>query len=379
MNSCQRKFLLFGLMLTNIGSLYAADGFSNSNDPTKAQQPTTAPDMLQQNKEKIAVPEPVTKVDNLIGKKVSLTDIRFTGNTVYSELELKKEVADLLGKANLSSDTETIRLKITRFYIKNGYISSGALIEDTGESDGILKIRIIEGKLIDVHEPPVTNKLASDSLRNESMWPSPIQDGLIWLAELVSQPLPKDYLKERLLDGAGEPFNLNELQDKYRQMLSDPLIKQMTSQVVPGLHPGEAMLNLQQVQRNKPYQLFVGADDYSTPAVGGYTGRMGGWVDNLFRQGERIDGQFAVNGGGNSYNVGISVPVTAQDTRLSFRFSDSATTLVEAPFNKLNLTTHIIGFDGGIAQPVYRTVNDSLVLGANFVVRESRTLQANSC
>jgi hemolysin activation/secretion protein len=99
----------------------------------------------------------------------------------------------------------------------------------------------------------------------------------------------------------------------------------------------------------------------------------------LLTLGERIDGQFMANGGALGYNVGINIPVTARDARMSFRYSDTYSTIVEAPLDALNITSHIVGFDAGISQPLYRHFANDLTVGLNMVVRENRTLLADNC
>ncbi|WP_347988895.1 POTRA domain-containing protein [Methylomonas sp. AM2-LC] len=341
---------LFGFSVMFPELLVAQDSMpAISNDPTKTQQ--AIPDLLPLPEKKgkgFELPALPKHVDQEKGAKtIQLKQVVFTGNTVFTNEELQDLLVSYLNRPLSAVDLESMRSKATQYYIDHGYINSGALLTTQSVAEGVLSLTVVEGKLTEVR-----------------------QSG--------QERLREGYIRDRLLEGSGDPLNVQNLQNSYRQLLSDPLIQQLNGSLLPGVHPGEAVLDVK-VTRNRPYQAYAGADDYSTPAVGSYAGRMGGWVDNLMTLGERIDGQFIVNGTALGYNMGITMPITAQDTRVSFRYSDTHSSLTERASNPLNLQSQITGFDGGILHPIYRTLNDNLKLGLNFAVRQSQTLLAGRC
>ncbi|MCX7102504.1 MAG: hypothetical protein NTX38_13725, partial [Methylobacter sp.] len=228
----------------------------STQDPTRAQQPLPNPSFNDQKKKgssfvlpKVLAAEAQASKGNLI----KINKIAFEGNTVFTTEELEKNTADFLNRQLRASDIEAIRRQLSQFYIDHGYINSGAVLQSQSMADGVLKIKIIEGKLTKVR-----------------------QTG--------QERLREGYIADRLIAGSGEPLNVTELQDSFRLLLGDPLIQQLNGQLLPGEHLGEATLDVN-VKRNRPYQLYFGADDYQTPAVGAYTGRIGGWVDNLMTLG----------------------------------------------------------------------------------------------
>jgi len=281
------------------------------------------------------------------GGSVIIKQVLFVGNTVFSQQELEAVTKEFLNREIRVSDVEAIRRKVSQHYADQGYINSGAVLESQSLASGLLTLKIIEGRLVDVR-----------------------QTG--------QERLPEAYIRDRLIAGSGEPLNVNELQDSYRLLLGDPLIKQLNGQLLPGSRLGENILDVK-VTRARPYQLSFGVDDYQTPSVGEIVGRMGGWVDNLLTLGERIDAQFIASGGALGYNTGINLPLNALDTRFSFRYSDTTSTIVEQTTKTLGITNHVVGFDGGLSHPVYRTFADDLTLGLNFVVRRNQTLLSGSC
>lgn len=344
------KMLLMSVFLAGFsGLLIAEDLPSVTPDRTKAQQPIVSPPLKKQTKaESLSLPtiQSGTEIAPQ-GGSIYLNKVVFEGATVFNNTELEALTTEYLHRSIRASDIESIRRKVSQHYIDHGYINSGAVLESQSLADGVLKLKIIEGKLTEVR-----------------------QSG--------QERLQESYIRDRLLAGSGDPLNVQTLQDSYRLLLGDPLIKQLNAHLLPGAHLGEAVLDVN-VTRARPYQLYLGADDYQTPAVGGYTGRIGGWIDNLLTLGERIDAQFIANGGALGYNTGINLPVNALGTRFSFNYTDTTSTIVEQPLDVLNITNHIIGFDGGLSHALYRTFADELSLGVNFAVRQNETLFNGEC
>ncbi|MGR8928989.1 MAG: ShlB/FhaC/HecB family hemolysin secretion/activation protein [Gammaproteobacteria bacterium] len=331
------------------------NGFSSQSaaevlDPTRAQKLIQEPAGLDEAKRPGTFdlpPVPKPRDISPTGEVVVIKQVRVTGNTVFSQEELETTTKEFLNREIRASDIEMIRRKVSQYYADHGYINSGAVLESQSLADGVLDLKIIEGRLTEVRQ------------RGQ-------------------ERLQDSYIRDRLIVGSGDPLNLKDLQDSYRLLLGDRLIEQLNGRLLPGHRPGEAILDVN-ISRARPYQLYFSADDYQTPSVGGYTGRIGGWVDNLLTLGERIDAQFIASGGALGYNTGINLPLNAYDTRFNFRYSDITSSIVEQPINTLNITNHVVGFDAGLSHPIFRTFTDDLTLGVNFVVRKNRTLLGDIC
>lgn len=322
---------------------------SISTDPTRVQQPLYLPEPVPVNKgDKLVLPPvPKASATQQVGKTIVVKQVEFAGHSVFSTQELNAIAQPYLNRPLTAGELEELSRNLTLLYVNKGYINSGAVINHQSVANGVLKISLIEGKLTDV-------KQTGQGRLRES------------------------YIRDRLMLGAGEPLNVNQLQNSYRLLLGDPLIERLNGRLVPGNQLGEATLDVN-VTRARPYQLYAGTDNYQTPSVGGVTGRMGGWVDNLLSLGERIDGQFTVNGGTEGYNTGIELPINAYDTRINFRYGNTYTTIVEAPLNTLDIKNNIIGYEGGVSHPVYRTLADELLMGLSFAVRQNNTTLSGTC
>lgn len=333
---------LAGSVLSAPNTVSTGSAFGNAaiiSDPTRTNQKTLTSPNYRNSQDSFKLPTAPKTTPINTGGTLILKQVLFTGNTVFDNEELHTLILPYLNRTLTGRDLETLRNSISSYYVDAGYINSGAIIPKQSISNGTLNIKIIEGKLNEV--------------RLEGM------DGL-----------NDAYVRDRLKIGAGEPLNFKHLQQSYQYLLKDPLIERLNSTLAPGKQAGESVLNVK-VTRARPYQLYAAVDDYTTPIVGGYTGRIGGWIDNLTGYGERIDGSVAITGGSASFNTGIEIPLTPYDTRFSFRYNNASSSLIESPIDKLNIKTKVISYDGGISQPVYRDIAQELKVGADFSVRQS--------
>ncbi len=336
---------LAGCCLTSLAFSAPVTFFDSNNIPnatviTPNQKPLLAPEFRKQEVNEGFVLPPAPKSLSIAEQgKIQIKQVTFTGNTVINNDDLQKIALSFLNRPLSARDLEELRSRIMAVYVDAGYINSGAVIPTQSVASGALQLKIIEGQLTEV-------KL----------------EGMGRLRE--------DYVRDRLIIGAGSPLNFKNLQERYQVLLADPLIERLNGSLQPGTHPGDGVLSVK-VTRARPYQLYADADNYTTPIVGGYTGRLGGWVDNLSGFGERIDANFMATGGALGVNTGIEIPLNAYDTHATFRYSNTSSALVEKPINQLDIKTNVIGYEGGLSQPLYRSPGLNLKAGVNFSVRES--------
>jgi hemolysin activation/secretion protein len=357
-----QKRLIFAAAALAGGWLASADAApftpDPTSDPTKPSNRFLEPPPFESDEEakakakSLKLPnKPGERPAKASGPTVTLQRVLFDGNTAVSTAELEAVAAPYLNRPLSGDELEDLRYKATLLYVNRGYISSGALIEGQTLKNGELHIKIVEGRLSDVKVTDNTAEAHKDEM----------------LGRL--RPLRDSYIKGRLAGDTDEPLNTHDLQERYVLLLNDPLVERLNGTLMPGLHPGEAVLDVK-VVRARPYGVYLGADNYSPPYVGSYAGRMGTWVSNLSGFGERIDFNFSATGGSNTYNTGIDIPLNPQGTRFAFRYTNSNNTLVEPPFNSQNVNSNIISYDGQLSHPVYRDLTQKATLGLNFNVRQ---------
>lgn len=350
-NGNHARKLLPGIVAVLLGFGQAAHARDPHIDPTlpSSRLPELPKPRTGENGQSLKLPGKPREVPEGEAKPpgtILLKRVLFEGNTLFPAGELEALAQPYLNRRLSGADIEELRYKVTLFYVNHGYLNSGAIVPDQQVDRGELRLKIIEGHLKEV--------LITD---NSDAW-------RLW-------PLRDSYYRDRLMGDADRPLNAQELRERYLMLLNDRLIERLNGTLLPGLHPGEAVLDLK-VLRNLPYGGYLGVDNYSPPAIGSYTGRLGFWLDNLSGFGERVDFNMSPTGGAFSYNTGIDIPLTASGTRFAFRYTNSETVLVEAPFDVLNIQNNVISYDGQLSHPVLWDLQQKLTLGMNFGVRQNR-------
>ena len=271
--------------------------------------------------------------------KLVVKEFRFSGNTVFTSQELQTIAKPFLGRAIGVSDLEQLRHLLTQHYINQGYINSGALLPKQVFKDGIINFQIIEGELSEIRV-----------------------SGTGWLRP--------DYVRDRLELGTGPPLNYLTLQDRYQLLLTDPLIERMDGRLMPGLVPGQSILDVN-VIRAKPYGLSLSADNYRPPSTGAYEGRVDGWLRNITGFGDLLNLSLGFGEDRLDIDTGITMPISRYDTLLGFYYSNRRSSVLEQPLNDLDIENKFRSYEITLFQPVYRTLQQRINLGIRVAARKS--------
>lgn len=283
------------------------------------------------------------KKQTLSSKAEALLQVKefiFSGNTVFSESELQAIAKPFTNKPIGASDLEDLRKRLTHYYIDHGYINSGAILPPQNVQDGIVKFQIIEGELSEIRI-----------------------SGTEWLSP--------DYIRDRLQLAAGPPLNNQSLQERYQLLLTDPLIERMDGRLMPGSNPGESILDVN-VIRAKPYGLSASVDNYRPPSIGAEEGRLDGWLRNITGLGDFWNVSLGFGADRVNVDARVSVPLNRYDTLLSFYYTNRRSTIQEAPLDELDIDNRFEAFELTLFQPVYRTLQQQVNVGARIAVRESK-------
>jgi len=137
---------------------------------------------------------------------------RFDGNTVFSNEDLAKVTAPYTNRKITSGELEEARRAVTLHYINHGYISSGAILPDQTPTNGIVTMRVIEGRISRIEV-------------RGNRW---LRDG---------------FITSRLDRWDGPPLNLNQLTEGLQLLRQNPNVRQINAELKPGAAPGESVLD----------------------------------------------------------------------------------------------------------------------------------------
>lgn len=275
---------------------------------------------------------------------VLINHIVFRGNAVISTSELDALAAPYLGKRLNEADLEALRLKLTRYYIDQGYINSGALFGNNALTGDTLTIDIVEGRL--------------QAIRLAGM-----------------ERLDDDYVSKRLSRDPEAVLNIDQLRERFQLLLDDPLFKRMNARMTPGTKLGEAILEVD-VERARPYQLSAYANNYRPPSIGTSALGLSGWVRNLTGHGDYLEATIqgsSEDSRSTRNSIGWFMPLNTLGTQLSVQYYREQSVVVEEPLTSLDIKSIQDSLDVGLSQTFIETLNHRLTLGLNFVDRKNRT------
>jgi hemolysin activation/secretion protein len=254
--------------------------------------------------------------------RVFVQRVNVVGSTVFPPAVLAKITERYENRYLTQEDLQALRLELSQFYVDRGFVNSGVILPDQTIQDGQITYQVIEGGLTQLNI-----------------------SGNRWFRT--------GYLQSRL--APTEPLNVNELQRQIQLLLDDPRIQRLRVDLKPGLRPGESVLDVL-VEDRQPFRLYLDFNNYQAPSVGAERGivtlenvNLLGWGDVLTLRYGRSEGLDPL------LDFRYAVPVTPRDTTVSFQYRKNAFSVIEEPFEQLDIKTDSEIFTAGIRQPLYRT------------------------
>lgn len=273
-------------------------------------------------------------------RQIKVDSVVFEGNHNISTQELLQIAQPFIGKLLLATEIEDLRYHITKYYVSKGYVNSGALLNANSYQNGILTFRIIEGKLEDI-------RISG------------------------TQRLRPEYVSDRL-STKGQVLNINVLQENFRLLLADPLFSKVTARVLPGTALGDAILDVD-VTRARPYQLTLFSNNHHSPSSGSTAYGATGSLQNLTGFGDVLDATYEEGKANSRHGIGWSAPLTHNNLRFNARYDEGDSTLIEEPFQSIDIKSKFKSKEFGLKQPIINRLQQQLSLGISWSARESMT------
>jgi len=296
-------------------------------------------------------------VDNPTNNSIEITDsirverFEFKGNTVFTSDELQQVVSTYLNRNLTFADLLQARSDITNFYLKKGYITSGAFLpisenQAIASNNGIITIEVIEGKLeaIDVTD---------DSNRR--------LDG---------------YVRSRLADASSPVLNKNRLVEALLLLQQDPLIDSISTTLSSGAAPGLNRLSVRVV--GKPtVSTQISLNNNRSPSIGEFERQVQVGQANLLGLGDGLIVSYSNTDGSNSIQSSYTLPINTKNGTVRFSYGSSSSNIIEAPFSALDIIASSQLYELSLRQPIIRSaspdMSQELAVGVTFSRQESQT------
>jgi hemolysin activation/secretion protein len=273
--------------------------------------------------------------------RVRVRDFQFVGNTAFSAAELASITAPYREREIGSDDLETIRIALTGHYIERGYINSGAVLPDQKVSTGVITYQIVEGRLTGIEVNGMRRLRAS-------------------------------YVRDRVALASGQPLNVYAIRDRLFLLQQDPRIQRLDAVLLPGTRPGEATLRVEVTEAPSGEAYFT-VNNHRPPSVGAGRGEIALLDYNMLGFGDSLALRAGLTEGSSDVDLSYAVLLNARDTTLNFRYAQSSSNVVEAPFDQLNVESRAQTAGIGISHFLRKGPQEEVGLGLTFEQRESQS------
>ncbi len=265
----------------------------------------------------------------------------FEGNTAFSDQELAEETQSFLNRPITFAELLQARSAVTNLYIRNGYITSGALIPPQTLEDGTVLIQIVEGEISELNITG-TGRLNSN------------------------------YVRSRLQRATSKPLNQNRLLEALQLLQLDPIIATISAELSAGIRPGENILNIEFTTADT-FNLSIISDNSRPPSVGTFRRGVEVTEANLFGQGDRLNLLYSNTDGSNIVDLSYDFPINSRNGTVGFYFNNTDSKVVERPFEDLDIKANSYTYEFRYRQPIIQTPQQELTLGLALARRETDT------
>jgi hemolysin activation/secretion protein len=275
-----------------------------------------------------------------IPETIVVKQFKVTGSTVFSPRDFDRVTAPFTNRPISIAELFQARSAVTQLYLDNGYITSGAYIPPQRLQGGLVEIQVVEGGLEDIK---VTG------LRR----------------------LNSNYVRSRLAIATAKPLNRNRLLEALQLLQLNPLIQAVSAELSAGSIPGESLLEVR-VTEAKTFDAQILLDNGRSPSVGTFRRQLQLSEANLLGLGDRLVGAYTNTDGSNTWDFGYTLPINPRNGTISFNAGISNNTVIEKPFDILDIESDSRYLELTLRQPIIQTPTHEFALGVTATQRQSK-------
>ena len=340
--------LVMGLLVVGLLVMSAGPAVAQAVDRPSDERPTLEPLGPAESKTPrvpLELPEaPAPLPDSgafASGLSIILSEIRVEGSTIFTPHEFSKVTRGFENRSMRASDLVDLTNALTQLYVDAGFVSSGASIPDQDLEGGVLRVEVIEARIVDV-----------------------VVTGNRWQRA--------SYLKSRLMAAMSQPVRVEDVEDQLQLLLQHPDIIRVAGKLVPGPQRGEDVLEIE-LEEKLPFGLSGTAANDNPPAIGSVRGVVRVEDRSLLGFADPIRADFEFAEGLTAQDVRYEFPISPYGTTLRARFRHTKSDVVQAPFDVANIEIETLSARIAVRHPVFLKPNSHLHLEAMFERRRSTT------
>jgi hemolysin activation/secretion protein len=289
-------------------------------------------------------PQPVAPTPDDSGQlpdTVFVDRFEVIGSTIFSAQELAKTLQPFTGRNITFAELLQARTAITQLYQQKGYITSVAILPPQAAEKGVFNIQVLEGTIENIN---VTG----------------------------NRRLNAGYIQSRLGLAAQAPVNVNELLEGLRLLQVDPLLANISADLQAGTRPASNLLQVN-IKEAKTQQVAITLDNARSPSVGSFRRQIELSQANLLGFGDRLQVGYSNTSGSNSFDVSYTAPISPRNTTLRFALGRSQSTVIEAPFDPLDIRANSRYYELTLRHPLFQRTSGEFALGLTLSHQANQT------
>lgn len=312
--------------------LNVSQGLTQSRNPVPSRSlELPAPTPLKPQEKPFKIPSteekiPTESIPDIPGE-FTFGSFEFIGGTVFSEAELQAAVTEFIGKPITFPQLLQAVNKITKLYLEQGYITSGAYIPEQQLESDSLKIQLVESSLSKIN------------------------------INIIEGRLKEKYIRDRISRGTSTPLNINSLQEALQLLQLNPLVASINAELASGNKKGTNILDVN-VNGEKTFGVEAILNNNRNPSVGSFQRGIKLYEDNLFGLGDGLSFAYLNTDGSDEFEVGYTLPINSRDGTLGFNFRNIDSEIVEEPFDELDIEIDSRDFDFTYRQPLIQRATE---------------------
>lgn len=334
-----------GLALSLVAAAAMAQGTAESPGAIQQQQQQEQERRLQEERlrqrpqaPEISVPQGGPAAPASTAKTIRIEQILIDRSDILPQAKIDAIISPLEGQTVSLADLQQAIDAINALYAERGQATARAILPPQTIKDGLVRIRLVEARVDEVRV-----------LGTEALDPAFIADRVALEAgELLSVPALESAL-----------VRFNRLHGT-----------QLRAGVVAGSQFGTTDVEITAVEppRTK-FSLFF--DNAGRDTVGETRGGLNARFANLMGRADTLQFVATRTEGSENYALSYSVPLDWQDLRLDLSASKGNITIVDGPFEPLDITGSSSDFTAGLTYPLLVSLTDMWSVYGRLSARES--------
>jgi hemolysin activation/secretion protein len=263
------------------------------------------------------------------------------GSTVFSTKELDAILKPFTGRPIAFIELLQARTAITQLYQQKGYITSVAILPPQAAEKGVFRIQVLEGSIEQIN---VTG----------------------------NRRLNPGYVKSRLGLVAQTPVNVNKLLEGLRLLQVDPQLANISADLQAGTKPASNRLQIN-IKEAKTQQVAITLDNSRSPSVGSFRRQLELSQANLLGFGDRLQVGYSNTSGSNGFDINYTLPISPRNTTLRFAYGRNQSTVIEAPFDPLDIRANSRYYEMTLRQPISQRTSGEFAIGLTLSHQSNQT------